>query len=813
MLSMPLKFDLKRIGMDTLLQDLRYALRILKKNPGFSGVAIITLALGIGANTAIFSVVNAVLLRSLPYAEPDRLVMVWEKRPNEGRFKGNVAPADFFDWRERNQTFEGIAALTESTVELSGKGDPERVSAGEVSSSFFEVLGVRPAFGRTFSIEHEQAGRHRVAIISDGLWQRRFGSDRELVGKTILLNDEQFEVIGILQPGFRFPGEEIQLWRPMVSNSQEMRSRVRHFLTVYARLKEGTTLEQSTVEMDRIGSELAQEFPNSNSTHGAHVVSLKESLVGEVSGAMLILLGAVSLLLLIACANVANLLLARSAAREKEIALRSALGARRIRIVRQLLTESMLLSIVGGTLGVLLALWGVELLAHQVPSEVPRLHDLTPDVPVLLYTLGVSVFTGLLFGSAPAFQLSRARFGEALKEGARGSRAGQRIRNYLVISEVSLALVLLIGAGLLMRSFVALQKVEPGFRYENVMTAQLSLPRTRYRDNQQIKTFVNQLLQRVRELPAIDSAAVTWLLPMSSGDARTGIEVEGREAPEGEPTRAHFRSVSAGYFETMGIDLLEGRVLNDRDVEGSPLVTLVNRRAAELYWPGSSPIGRRLRIAGSEQWREIVGVVGDVKYWGLEKAVNPEMYFPNNQYPVSSMTLVVRSSSDQGTLMGAVRAQARELDEQLPLSNVRSMEEVLSASTTSFRFYMLLFGAFAIVATGLAAAGIYSVLSYSVTQRTREMGIRMALGAKQVDLIKMVVGQGMVTALTGILLGAGGSLLVTHLISKLLFGVTHRDLVTFLAVPVLLMSVAVLACYLPARRAAKVEPMEALRYE
>ena len=803
--------------METLWQDLKYGVRQLLRSPGFTAVAVLTLALGIGANTAIFSVVNAVLLRPLPYKDQERLVMVWESRPQEGVYDNPVAPQDFFDWRRRNQVFEDMSGFLYSTIDLSGAGEPERIGTGIVSPSLFNVLGVQPLRGRTFLPEEEQDGRHRVVVMTYSLWQRRFGGDPAVVGKLLTLGGEPFEVIGVLPRTFDFPAPGLELWRPLVPTTQQMQTRTLHSMQVFARLKPGVTLAQARADMDRVAAQLAQEFPESNAVHAAHVVPLREQVVGDVRPALLLLLGAVAFVLLIACANAANLLLARVAARQREFAVRAALGAGRWRLVRQTLTESALLAVVSGTAGVLLAVWGVEAVRSLIPDDIAVMgfRSIPVDGRVLAFTLGLSVLAGVLSGVAPAFRGWGGWLTEALKEGGRSAGttpARQRIFAALVVAEMALALILLVGAGLMIRTFVAFLNVNPGFDPHNLLTLQVAVPETKYDQPAEVRGFFAQLLNEVQALPGVEAAGATMLLPLGGGDARRGIQAEGYEPRPDEPTRAHLRVVTPTFFAAMRIPLLQGRLLAPQDTEGAPLVVLVNRTAAERYWPGQSPVGRRLRI-GSGEWREIVGVVGDVRHWGLDAGINPEMYLPFDQVAPPNMTVVVRSTSDPADLAKSVRARVHALDSDVPISEVSTMEEVLAFSLAPTRFYMVLLGSFAGLALLLASAGIYGVMAYSVARRTHEIGVRKALGACNSDIFRWVLRRGFIWTLTGLILGAAGSVALTRFLSRLLFGVKPGDPLTLLSVAVLLAAVALLACWIPARRAARVDPMVALRYE
>jgi putative ABC transport system permease protein len=792
---------------------------MLWKKPGFTLAAVITLALGIGANTAIFSVVNAVLLRPLPYPEPERLVMVWEKRIREGSNETFVSPADFRDWQARNQVFENMAAssaiLSASGTEMafSGDGEPERIRLGNVSAAFFEVLGVKPILGRGFLAEEER-GLHRVVVVSHAFWQRRFGAERGVIGRTIQLNGEPYEVIGVLPDSFRFPDEKIEAWFPLDFTTGPMRARTAHFLKVFARIKRGVTLEQAHTEMERIGAQLEQEHPQDNRGHSPRVVPLQEQWTGEVRRALLMLLAAVGLALLIACVNIANLQLVRAAARQKEMAIRLALGAGRGRIIRQLLTESILLATLGAAAGLLLALWARDALISLLAQDVVRLSGAPLDVRVLGFTLALMFLTGILTGSAAAWQATRLNLNETLKEGGQHSgNARQFVRATLIVAEIALAIVLLAGAGLMLRSLIKLQQVAAGFNAENVLTAHLSLPTAKYPERKEAAIFFRQLLGRLRALPRVKAVGATNLLPLDGGDMSRSLAIEGDESNTQEPARAHPRVVTPGYLQALELRLLNGRLLAEADDGQSPLVVLINETAARRYWPGQQPVGKRLRIQGTEEWREVVGVIGDVKHWGLRESVRPEVYVPWWQIPQWSGNLVVRGEVNASSLASALRREVGELDPHLPLANLRMMEEVVAGSIKEPRSYTLLLALFAGAALLLAAAGIYGVISSAISASTHEIGIRMALGAQRSDVLRLVIGQGMRLTLVGVAVGLAGAFALTRWMENLLFEVEPTDPVTFGAVAVLLTLVALVACLVPARRAAKVDPMVALRYE
>jgi putative ABC transport system permease protein len=805
-----------------LWQDLRYGVRMLWKNPGFTVVAVVALALGIGANSAIFSVVNTVLLRPLPYKDPERLVMVWEDRTAKGYPRDTPAPANYVDWRDQNKVFEGMAAIASHSLNLTGSGEPERIEGKRVSASFFPLLGVEPLFGRTFTPEEDQPGANRVVVLSHGLWQRRFGSDRGILGRQLTLNGESATVVGVMPQHFQFPTREDELWVPIAFTPQQAAARQSHYLQVIARMKPGVTLEQAQAEMSTIGARLQQQYPAQNTDLGVAVVPLHEQLVGDIRPALLVLLGAVGFVLLVACANVANLLLARAAVRQKEIALRVALGASRVRLVRQFLTESVLLAALGGFVGLLLSLWGVNLLKAFIPENISQAKDIAVDAKVLGFTLLVSLLTGLIFGLAPVSQASNFNLNETLKEGGRDSvagRRGNRIRSLLVVAEVAVSLVLLIGAGLLINSFLRLRNVDPGFRADNLLTMRVVLPETKYPDQARRAAFYTELVRRVESLPGVQSAAVTnWIPLVKQGDS-SGISIEGKPDPgPGQNPSAVTRVVSPHYFQTMGVELLQGRRLGEQDRADAPRVVVISETMARKFWPGEEALGKRVTMGGPANapvpWMEVVGVVRDVRQFELTAEPKPQMYVPYEQ-PVffRPSHLVLKTNVEPAGLAAAVRKTVWEIDKDQPVSNVSTMEEVLSESISRQRFSMLLFGIFAAVALVLAAVGIYGVMSYSVAQRTHEIGIRMALGAQRGDVLKLAVGHGLKLVLVGVALGLGAAFALTRVMSSLLFGVSPTDPATLAIISLVLIGVALLASYVPARRATKVDPMVALRYE
>ncbi len=805
--------------MQTLWQDLRYGARMLLKNPAFTAVAVIALALGIGANTAIFSVVNGVLLRPLPYPQPEQLAMVWLDNRRQNIRDDITSYPNFLDWRDKNHTFQGMSGVRNLTVNLTGVGEPEELRGASVAANFFQLIGVNPAQGRGFTAEEEQLGKDKVVILSNGLWRRRFGGDAGILNKTISLNGEQYTVIGFMPPGFQFPSKA-ELWTPLAPNERLRAARGAFWLPVVGRLKPGVTRAQAQADMDVIGKQLEQDYPNINAGYGVNVVPLHEQLVGNIRRTLWVLLGAVGFVLLIACANVANLLLARAAARQREVAVRSALGAGRWRIIRQLLTESVLLSVVGGALGVLLAWWGLEMLLKLSPANLPRLDNIHLDARVLGFTLGLSLLTGLLFGLAPALHTSQLELGETLKEGGRsgsGSRRTQRVRNAFIVAEIALTLALLIGAGLLMRSFWHLQQVSPGFRTDHLLTLQLSLPRTKYPEGAQAVAFYQQLQERLAALPGVESASAVSKIMMPRVTNSSNFTIENRpQDPRAQQLELPIDITQPNFFQTMGIQLLRGRTFTPQDARGQPDVAIVNETFVKRYFPNEDPLGKRFTFGDSNnnpQWISIVGVVHDTKRQGLDEPVRMESWLPHAQNPSRSMQVVVRTKSDPLALAGVVREAVWALDRDLPIPKLETMEQVLSESVAQRRLSMLLLSIFATVALLLAAVGIYGVMSYVITQRTNEIGIRVALGAQAADVLKLIMGQGMKLTLLGVGLGLVATLLLTRLMVSLLFGVSATDPLTFAGVALLLIVVALLACWIPAWRATKVDPMVALRYE
>ena len=810
--------------MQTLLQDLRYAIRMMMSNRVFSVVAVFVLALGIGANSVIFSVVNAVLLRSSPYPDPDRIIMVFESNVQR-RTREAIAAANFLDWRDRNHVFENLATYREDTFSLTGADKPERAWGLVTTSSLFPILGVEPILGRVFKPDEENLGSGRVAVISQSLWERRYASDPTVIGQKITANSEPLTIIGVMPHGFKFP-ELSDLWipprqavpehvlRPTVNMSTNRDS---HYLSAIGRLKPGVTLQQARTDMDAVALRMEEQNPNDNVGRGVNLITLRENDVGDVQSALLVLFGAVGFVLLIACANVANLLLARAATRQKEIAIRTALGANRFRLVRQLLTESVLLALMGGGLGLLLALWGIGPLISLAPTTAHGANAIRIDGLVLGFTLAVSLVTGVIFGLVPALQASKSDLNESLKEGGRSGSAGarrNRVRGVLVVAEIALSLVLLIGAGLMIRSFIRLEQVNPGFDARDVLTMRVSLPAAQYPDGRRRAAFFEQVIQRLQSLPGAQSAAAISRLPLTAGNSSRSLTIEGRSNDgSGNGPGADYRVISPEYFGSMGIPLLKGRDFIERDRGDAVRVGIINETMARRFWPDEHPLGKHLRIDDNDPWTEIVGVVADVKHLGLDSQSRPEFYVPYFKDPWPFMTVVVHSGSGTTSLANAMRNEVWAVDKDLPVPDIKSMEQLLSDSVARRRFNMLLLGIFGGVALVLAAVGIYGVMSYSVTQRTHEIGIRMALGANQSAVLKLVVGQGMTLALVGVGIGLAAAFALTRVLTSLLFAVGATDPATFVILSTLLAGVALAACLVPARRAMKVDPMTALRYE
>jgi len=800
-----------------MLQDLRYGVRMMVKNPGFSFVAVLTLALGIGANTAIFSIVNAVLLQPLPFSEPDKLIWVWGNIRNGGR-SASVSPLDYLDYRAQNTSFEQFAATftVPAPFNLTGSGEPERLQGAVVTGNFFQALGVNPTLGQTFLLENEEPGRDQVVVLSHRLWKQRFAGDPSLIGKTLTLDGKTFEVIGVMPAGFNFP-RGAELWTPMnFEISPGMKQRKAHFLRPIGRLKPGVTLAQAQIDMDSIASNLETQYPDSNNGWNLRMVPLREQLVGNIRPTLSVLFGAVGLVLLIACANVANLLLVRASSRQKEIAIRMALGASRGRIVRQMLTESMLLAIAGGTLGVFLAIWGIDLIVAFSGNDIPATAQIGIDGVVLGFTLCISLLTGILFGLVPALPATQStRLNETLKEGGRSGGPGasrNRTRNLLVVFETAIAVVLLIGAGLLIRSFVRLQNVGPGFDPENVLTARIDLSREKYNLPEKASSFWLQLHERLAALPGVEAVGMNSELPLSGQPNDMPFRVEGRPAEPNQRFGADFRRVNQDYLRSMRIPLKRGREFTEQEVRQGANVVVISETLANAVFGDDDPIGQRLLLVINEKTPiEIIGIVGDIRHRTLEADPLPMMYLPVPS--PGSTNLTIKVSGDPLSMASAVRREVRAIDSDQPIASIRTMEQVVAESVGAPRYRTSLLGLFAFIALLLAAIGIYGVSSYAVAQRTHEIGIRMALGAEPREVQWLVIGRGIRLTLVGVGAGLAGAFGLTRLLVRLLFGVTSTDPLTFASVAVILTGIALLACWIPARRAARVDPMVALRHE
>ncbi len=804
--------------MEALFQDLRYAFRTLGRNPGFSLVVVLILAFGIGANTAIFSFVNGVLLSSLPFPEPDRLVVLGERNPEKGGSLSVVSPRNLEDWQKQSKTIEQFGAWRDWRFKIKTAEGPDLVSAGIASPGLFTALGVKPAAGRLFLPEENQPGRDRVVLISYGYWQANFGGDSSIIGQPMTLDNETFTIVGVLPTSLKALSlGRFNVWAPVSVDPDQFLERHQRNRRVYARLKTGVSIREAQAEMDGIAQQLAQQYPKDNAGFSVSVTSLQDAQVGDVRPALLVFLGAVGLVLLIACANVANLLLARAATRRKEFAIRAALGAGRTSLIRQVLTEAVVLALVGGAIGVLLAFWIIDLFVAVSPSNIPRLDHVKLDGTVVAFALSLSLLTGVLFGLAPALGSSRVNLVEGLKEGQKRSAAGagSRLRGPLVVSQVALALVLLVGAGLLGQTFVRLITLQPGFNPQNVLTVQLFLPMDRYKNGRQVATFYQRATEEFRSIPGVQSVGATSAGPQFGGYEPVDFLIDGQGAPAtGEYPRARFYNVGPDYFHTMQIPLLAGREFTGRDTAEAPPVAIINQTMARRYFlPGEDPLGKRVLLVRENEAVEIVGVAGDVKRFELDDVAGPEIYWPYSQKPRWATYFAIRTDSDPTSIVTALRSRMSGLDKDVPVLNVSTIDQMVAAALRGPRFNSALIGAFAGLALVLASFGLYAVISYSVTQRTHEIGVRIAVGADQGDIFKLIVGQGVLMTLIGVAVGLTASVALTRAMSSLLFGVTATDPLTFAGISLLLTFVSLLACYIPARRAMKVDPMAALRYE
>jgi predicted permease len=809
--------------MEHLVRDGRFALRTMARKPAFTAMAVIIIALGVGANTAVFSLVRAVMLRPLPFASPDRLVMVWEDASFVNFPKNTPAPANFVDWKDRNEVFEDMAAVRIRDFNLTGDGEPEKVYGYGVTANFFSVLGVAPVIGRTIAPEDDRPEANKVAVISYPLWQSRYGGDPGIIGRDILLDDQKHSVIGVMPRGFQFLDPDVRIWVPAAFTPRQLASRGSHYLQVVARLKPAVTIERANNDIKAITAQIARDNPDQAGKLDAYVVSLSEELSGETRQPLIVLLVAVAFVLLIASANLANLLLSRALGRSKEVAVRTALGASRGRLVRQLLTESVLLSLTGGVAGVLVAIWSFEFLGQLIPPGLRLFVDLRIDATVLIFTLALSVITGIVFGLAPALQSLSIDLNEALKQG--GGRTSlsaghRRLQNAMIIGEVALAMVLLVGAGLLIKTFSRLSDQYSTLRADSVLALRTQLPESRYQQPSRRFAFYKQVLERVNALPGVVSAAYTTSVPLDWRGGTNGISIEGRPVERGVMYDANHRQISDDYFKTIGIALVQGRTFNEGDTEQSIPVAIINKTMAREFWPGEDPIGKRFKPSSPDSpdpWIQIVGVVADLKQMGAEKPAKPEMYMPYQQVAdqpwYAPRDLVIRASVPPTSLVSAVISKVHELDPDQPVSNIRTMSEVLGKEFGQRQTGTTLLGVFAGLAMLLAAIGLYGVLSYFVTQRIPEFGVRIALGAQRRDILMLVLKRGMGLALVGLGIGLAASFALTRLMRSLLFEVSASDPMVFGVIAALLLSVAFAACVIPARRATKVDPMIALRYE
>jgi putative ABC transport system permease protein len=808
-----------------LFQNVRYALRNLRKRPVFSLIVVFTLALGIGANTAIFSVVDAVLLAPLPYGDPDKLVVLWAKNEKQNLTQQPVSYPNILDLKEANHVFERLSVVRGELFSLTDRDEPERVTGVRVSTNILTLLGVTPALGRNFLPEEEQPAKASVALLSHGLWQRRYAGDPRVLGQAIIIDGKSYTVIGILPAWLKHPGMTLvnlsnpDVWIPVVPAASEQNRNFAN-MRIVARLKMGVTPAQAQSEVDTLGARLEKQYPDSNTNLRFGVVGLREQLTGRVSKALWILLGVVGCVLLIACANVANLLLARAASRQSEIAVRNALGATRPQLIRELLTECVVLSLTGGLLGLLLAYLGVTVMTSLSSGGIPRADEIGISREVLLFTMLLSLLTGIAFGIVPALQSSRSQLTEDLKEakkGASGSVRHRRSLNVLVVIEIALALVLVAGAGLMMRSFRSVLGIDPGFDPHNVLTFSAALPLATYKDQQQHVQFFERALAKIRALPGVEAAAGTFRVPIA-GFATAIFTVQGKPVPNGQAPIADYRAITVGYFRAIGIRLLKGREFTERDSADAPDAVIVNEELARRSWPGEDPIGKRLQV-GTEltRWRQVVGVVGNARLSGLEAKIDPAIYvpFPQNSWPnaLRNSFIVLRTTTDPQSLIPAIRRELRSVDSTFPITQIRTMDEIVGDSLSQRRFNTALLALFAFVAVVLAAVGIYGVMSYAVSQRTREMGIRMALGAEESDITKLVTSNGAMLAAFGIAIGVVAAAISSRLMSSLLFGITATDPMTFVFTALLLAAVTLLASYIPSRRAARTDPIAALRYD
>ena len=812
--------------MDTLLKDFRYGIRSLLKRPGFTAIAVITLALGIGANTAIFSLVNAVLLRSLPFADPDRLVMIWEDASFAGFPRNTPAPANYVDWKSQGQSFADMAAQDTRSFNLTGDGEPEKVEAFGVTANFFPLLGIKPALGRVFTTEEDAPGANRVVIINYNLWQQRYGGEQNIIGRQLSLSGEKFTVVGVMPSGFQFLDSKVGMWVPIAFRAEQLTYRNRHYLTVVARLKPGVSIEQANAEVRAIHQRIARDHPDEAGRITAYVRPVRDEVAGDVRRSLLVLSVAVGFVLLIACANIANLLLSRAATRRREMAVRAALGANRMRIVRQLLMEGLLMSAAGAICGLVLAWWSFSFLQQLIPDGLTLSTKLSLDLQVLGFTLLLTFVTTLVFALIPAFQISKIDLNLALKQGGGRSglnAGGNRLRSAMVVAEVALALVLLVGAGLVIQTFFKLREQYASLRSDSVLTLRTVLPDKKYSEASQRTNFYKQVLARVQSLPGVVSAGYATSIPLAWKGGTSGFVPEGRSLEQlgagGIAYDANHRQVTPDYLKTMGIPLQRGRSFNDGDNEQSIKVAIINETMARQYWPGEDALGKRFTMDDPNDkatWVTIVGIAGDVRQMGVDEPVKAEMYFPYTQGQEPFYTprdLTIRTSVDPLSVVAAVRNEIHQVDPEQPISNIRTMGQMLGEETASRSLGMTLLTIFAGLALLLATVGIYGVLAYFVVQHTQEIGVRMALGAQRSNILALVLKKGMTLTLLGVGIGLVIAFALTRLMASLLYEVSAADPVTYVAISLLLTAVAFFACYLPARRATKVDPMVALNYE
>jgi predicted permease len=805
---------------DMVLQDVRYALRLMVQRPGFTAVVVLTLALGIGANTAVFTVINAVLLRPLPFGEPERLMALWENDRVNGKPRYQVAPANFKDWQEQSRAFEQIAAFRGESANFTADGDAVPVPGAVVTTNFFDALGVRPLLGDGFKPEHGVPGQHRVLVLGYEIWQRQFHADPSIVGRQIDLGSPQlYRIVGVMPGSLRYPERETSYWRPMPMHPQTFANRAAHFLSVVGRRRAEVTAEQAQADMDAIARRQQIAYPATNDQRGVTLVPLREQIVGDVRKPLYALAAAVLMVLLIGCANVGNLLLIRAASRRRELAVRAALGADRMRIVRQLFVEGLALAGAGAIAGLVLAAWAATVLARVAEPYVPRIGDAGIDVRVLAFLAGISVVSGVLFALAPVLTSGRQDLRDALQDSsartAGASPGARRLRGALAIGELAAACVLVIGAGLVLKSFWRLMQVSPGFATERVLTAQIELPQARYGDGPQMLVFFETLFERLRHVPGVVAVGGTNALPMAGSGPTTWLTIEGRPRPAGEPPEVNYRTASADYFRALDVPVIAGRVFTREDTPSSLITVVVNRALVERFFADRDPIGQRIRIGPNPKaaWRTIVGVVGDMHQSGPEAPVQPELYLPIAQDTYGFLTLAIRTQSEPMTLAATLRDVVHAIDPKLPVIGTTTMEQLMNERVAGRRLLMILLAIFAGVALMLALIGIYGVMGNAVSQRTNEIGVRMALGAQRREIMAMVLREGAWLGLTGLALGVAIALAGTRLIASSLFGVTPTDASTYAAVVLLMLAVGLIACYIPARRAARVDPLRAIRAE